>query len=182
MLVRGLCPLCKHDPLVTHKDKYFQQKVLQLQVYCQFSLCSWKGELRAFDDHVRSCPQSPWKCQYCNFEKQLWGKEAHINTCTKYPVVCPNKCEIGSVLRSDIDTHLAVCPLQPVKCQFAGVGCTELVPRKDVKKHVAANVLGHLLSATLQNVRQQSFIPVQAEIFFMLIGDFHATNSPLPMF
>ncbi len=152
-LVKGPCPLCKHDLLVTHKDKYFQRKVLQLEVSCGLSLCFWRGELGAFDNHILSCPQSPWKCQYCNFEAILREKESHMTVCMKCPVVCPNNCEIGSIPRCDAEKHIEMCPLQPVKCEFSEVGCTQLVPRKNVAQHVKENALHHLMSTTLLNLR-----------------------------
>ena len=46
-----------------------------------------------------------------------------------------------------------VCPLQPVKCEYAEVGCDVKVPRRDLGRHMEEGQQQHLLSATLLNLR-----------------------------
>ena len=67
--------------------------------------------------------------------------------------VCPNSCEVGSVPRCDLKAHLMVCPLQPVTCEYAEVGCDVKVPRRDLGHHMEKGQQQHLLSATLLNLR-----------------------------
>ena len=150
------CPLCKDENFTTHQDKYFNRKVKQLKVCCPHkkSGCVWVGELGDLNQHSTSCPNRPWKCQHCNFETTYEvGTNDHPANCTKYPEPCPNRCEIGTVLRCDVEKHLLVCPLQLVECEFAHAGCDVKVPRGDLAKHMTENAQHHLMSTTLLNLR-----------------------------
>ena len=112
------------------------------------------GELGDLNQHATSCPNRPWKCQHCNFETTYKvGTDDHTPNCTKYPEPCPNRCEIGTVPRCDVEKHLLVCPLQLVECEFAHAGCDVKVPRGDLAKHMTENAQHHLMSTTLLNLR-----------------------------
>ena len=132
------CPLCKHDRPVTHKDLFFQRKVMELKVFCPYKKegCVWKGELRDNGIHKKDCPKSPWKCEYCSYEARLESKEGHYSDCSKYPLPCPNKCETLNISRCEVEKHRLVCPQQVVDCVFVSSGCTSKVPRCDVEKHL----------------------------------------------
>ena len=98
--------------------------------------------------------EPPWKCQHCNFETTYEvGTNDHTPNCTKYPELCPNRCEIGSVPHCDVDKHLLVCPMQLVECEFAQSGCDVKVPRGDLAKHMTENAQHHLMSTTLLNLQ-----------------------------
>ena len=150
------CPMCKSENLATQEDKYFNRKVKQLKVCCPHkkSGCVWVGELGDLNQHSTSCPNRPWKCQHCNFETTYEvGTNDHTPNCTKYPEPCPNRCEIGTVPRCDVEKHLLVCSLQLVECEFAHAGCDVKVPRGDLAKHMTENAQHHLMSTTLLNLR-----------------------------
>ena len=150
------CPLCKDENFSTHQDKYFNRKVKQLKVCCPHkkSGCVWVGELGDLNQHSTSCPNRPWKCQHCNFETTYEvGTNDHTPNCTKYPEPCPNRCEIGTVPRCDVEKHLLVCPLRLVECEFAHAGCDVKVPQGDLAKHMSENAQHHLMSTTLLNLR-----------------------------
>ena len=80
------------------------------------------------------------------------GKQ-HEEMCLKYPISCPNKCDVGTVPRCDVKKHLTECPLELVACEFAEVGCSVKVPRRDLKSHMEESQQHHLLSATLLNLK-----------------------------
>ena len=150
------CPMCKSENLATQEDKYFNRKVRQLKVCCPHkkSGCVWVGELGDLNQHSTSCPNRPWKCQHCNFETTYEeGTNDHTPNCTKYPEPCPNRCEIGTVPRCDVEKHILVCPLQLVECEFAHAGCDVKVPRGDLAKHMTENAQHHLMSTILLNLR-----------------------------
>ena len=150
------CPLCKDENFTTHQDKYFNRKVKQLKVCCPHkkSGCVWVGELGDLNQHFTSCLNRPWKCQHCNLETTYEvGINDHTPNCTKYPEPCPNRCEIGTVPRCDVEKHLLICPLQLVECEFAHAGCDVKVPRGDLAKHMTENAQHHLMSTTLLNLR-----------------------------
>ena len=151
------CPMCKDENFTTHQDKYFKRNMInKLKVHCPHkkSGCVWVGELGDLNQHSASCPNRPWKCQHCNFETTYEvGTKDHTPNCTKYPEPCPNRCEIGTVPRCDVEKHLLVCPLQLVECEFAQSGCDVKIPRGDLAKHMTENAQHHLMSTTLLNLR-----------------------------
>ncbi len=151
------CPMCNNAPFKTLKDKFFKRNTInKLNVRCPHkkSGCEWTGELGDLNHHTTSCPKRPWKCQYCDFESTHdIGTNDHTSCCDNYPLPCPNQCEIGTVLRSQADSHLLECPLQLVECKFAGAGCDVKVPRRDLVGHMTESVQHHLLTATLLNLQ-----------------------------
>ena len=151
------CPMCKSKDLVTQVDKSFKRNTInKLKVHCPHkkSGCDWMGELGNLNLHSNSCSKRPWKCQHCNFATTYKvGTNDHTPNCTKYPEPCPNRCEVVTVPRCDVEKHLLVCPLQLVDCEFAQSGCDVKVPRGDLAKHMTENAQHHLMSTTLLNLR-----------------------------
>ena len=150
------CPMCKDPQLYTVPNKHYRRKVNEIKVCCPHkkSGCEWVGGVNEVKQHSDSCPKRPWQCQYCEFESTYEvGMNEHLPVCTKYPLECPNSCEVGSVPRCDLEAHLMVCPLQPVMCEYAEVGCDVKVPRRDLGRHMEEGQQQHLLSATLFNLR-----------------------------
>lgn len=148
--------MCKNSNFATQEDKYFKRKVKGLQVSCPHKNyeCDWVGELGQVDVHSTVCPKRPWKCPHCAFETTFdKGTGAHTSICSRYPQPCPNRCEIGTVPRSEVEEHLMSCPLQVVECDFAHAGCRVMIPRKDVTKHLTENAQVHLMNATILNLQ-----------------------------
>ena len=116
--------------------------------------CAWVGELVDHNLHCTACPKRPWKCQHCNYETTYEvGTQDHTPKCTKYPHPCPNRCEIGTVPRCKVESHLLVCPMRLVECGFANDGCDVKVPRRDLPRHMSESAQQHLMNATLLNLR-----------------------------
>jgi len=61
------------------------------------------------------CPRHTVTCQYCGVdgEYQLIDGE-HKELCPKFPLPCPNECDVESVPRQDITEHRKICPLEEV--------------------------------------------------------------------
>ena len=96
--------------------------------------------------HVKmECPCLKVDCQYCNItgEHQFIEGE-HKEQCSKFPIACPNKCEVGSVPRDDVEEHMKMCPLELIQCEYHVVGCEERMVRKDQKKHNKEKMEEHL--------------------------------------
>ena len=150
------CPMCKEPNFMTHADKYYKRVVNSLKVRCPHKGrgCEWIGNLGDLDQHANVCPKRPWRCQYCDFTAAYSvGANEHLPQCPKFPEPCPNRCEVGTVQRCDLESHLATeCPLQLVACEFSRAGCTEKVPRKDLARHMEGNMQKHLLSMSLLNL------------------------------
>ncbi|XP_065901619.1 TNF receptor-associated factor 4-like [Dysidea avara] len=96
------------------------------------------------------CPYRKVDCQYCHTtgEHQFIERE-HKQQCPKLPLPCPNKCEVGSVAREDMEAHRKECPLEMVQCDYHSVGCTVKVNRVTKRKHDEEKVGEHLLMIKL---------------------------------
>ena len=149
--------------------------------------CQWKGELNEINNHHNSCQFEDVKCsnqcgkmlqrrhlnshiqtdctcrkikcRYCKIAgKQLFIEGEHKEQCSKLPLPCPNKCNLGSVPREDMKAHRKECPLEVVHCEYRNVGCEEKMTRKDMEKHEEEKTKEHLfltkckLADTIQKV------------------------------
>ena len=146
------CPMCKEPHLTTMPDKFHKRRVIAVRVRCPHSPsgCEWVGEVGVAKQHAEGCPKRPWKCQYCEFSST---SEVEDEQCTNYPVVCPNKCDVGAIPRCEVEKHRAECPLELVTCEFVDVGCDVKTTRQDLKRHMEESQQQHLLTATLLNLK-----------------------------
>ena len=51
------------------------------------------------------------------------------------PLPCPDKCEVGSVPRKDMEAHRKECPLEMIQCEYHNVGCEVRMAHKDQERH-----------------------------------------------
>ena len=163
------CPMCKEGKLITMPDKFFERITSGHMIRCphKISGCEWVGKVSVSKQHIEACPKRAWKCQHCDFESTFEIRTQHEHECTKYPVPCPNKCEVHLVSqatpssetqicmipRCDIEKHRAECPLELVACGFTEIGCKVKTTRQDLKRHMEESQQEHLLSATILNLR-----------------------------
>ena len=120
---------------------------------CQFeeekcsNECGKMIQRRYLTSHVKTeCPRRKVNCQYCHDTGEHQFIEGqHKEECPKLPLPCPNKCEVGSVPREDMEAHKKECPLEMIQCEYYSVGCEVRMARKDQEKHDNANVKEHLM-------------------------------------
>ena len=108
--------------------------------------CGVVMQRRLIEGHLKSeCELREVKCEYCNTTGSYqWINSSHCEECPKYPVECPNHCEVGRVRREEISRHLEECLLTIVECPYAAVGCGSVVRRKDKMEHVIGSVGQHM--------------------------------------
>ena len=85
-------------------------------------------------------------CQYCHDagEHQFIAGQ-HKEECLKLPLPCPNKCEVGSVPREDMEAHRKEFPLEMIKFEYHSVGCKRArLVRKDQENHNKQKMEEHL--------------------------------------
>ena len=104
-------------------------------------------ERRYLSSHVETeCPCCKVKCQYCHDTGEHQFIEGqHKEECPKLPLPCPNKCEVGSVPREDMEAHMKECPLEMIQCEYHDVGCEVRMARKDQEKHKKEKIEEHLI-------------------------------------
>ena len=105
--------------------------------------CGVVMQRRLVEGHLKSeCELREVKCEYCNTTGGYqWINSSHREECPKYPVECPNHCEVGHVRREEISGHLEQCPLAITKCLF---GCEDTLVRRNVTEHMKESVTLHL--------------------------------------
>ena len=88
-------------------------------------------------DHLENnCPRRKVACEYCQItEEHRFIEGEHKEQCPKFPLSCPNKCEVDSVLCEDMEAHRKEYPLEMVQCEYHNVGCEEVMIHKDLEKH-----------------------------------------------
>ena len=150
------CPMCNEASWSAVLDKYHRRKVHEVRVYCwhKGNGCEWVGELNSVAQHATSCEHGLWKCKYCGLRCEfVEGGEKHWSTCPKFPEPCPNSCEVGSVERCNMEQHRSECSLEPVACEMKEFGCSGVVPRKELARHMRESELQHLTAMTMLNLR-----------------------------
>ncbi len=117
--------------------------------------CGKSPQRRHMKDHLsRWCLKRPFTCKYCTLRSTYEVVCKHHDQCTKFPLPCPNKCEVESVERGKMKEHLSECPHQLVDCEFAHAGCSEKIKRNNLKKHMKDNVQQHLLCVFTASQKQ----------------------------
>ena len=151
-----VCPMCNGEQWSAMLDKYHRRRVHEVRVRCWYkdNGCAWVGEVNDLKCHADACEKRPWECQYCAL-KCLYGEgvEKHWPACLKFPEPCPNRCEVGSVERCNMEQHRSVCSLEPVACEMKEFGCSVVVPRKELATHMRKSELQHLTAMTVLNLR-----------------------------
>ena len=91
------------------------------------------------------CPHRKVDCQYCQLSGEYqFIEEQHKEECPKFPINCPNECEVGSIPREAIVAHRQECPLEVIECKYYSIGCRNTMARKDWCKHEKEKMEEHL--------------------------------------
>ena len=116
-------------------------------VKCSNTDCKEVIQRRFILSHVYfNCPHRNEICKYCEtYDKLQFIKGEHKNQCPKFPLPCPNKCEIESIPREDMEAHRKECPLEVIQCDYHSMGCEEKIIRKRKREHELEHMEEHLL-------------------------------------
>jgi len=154
------CPnKCEADN-IPREDFDEHRKMCPLEKVTCPNDCGMSLQRQCLTNHVKmECPRLKVDCQYCHITGENWfiyGE--HKEQCPKFPIACPNKCEVGSVPRDDVEEHMKMCPLELIQCEYHVVGCEERMARKDQKKHNKEKMEDHLsfISHQLKNAQHHS--------------------------
>ena len=62
------CPMCRDEEFPTVPNKQIDREVKSLIISCtnKEKGCTWKGEVRAVEVHIKTCPQELVQCEYHN--------------------------------------------------------------------------------------------------------------------
>ena len=121
-------------------------------VECTYKCGEWFQRRHISTHQNEQCKKRPYSCDYCRdyastFEDVIG---VHYPQCGKYPVACPNDCDVYKIERQDLESHLRdKCPLTLVDCPFNYAGCETQLPRKDMPEHMKDTVTHLTLLATV---------------------------------
>ena len=112
-----------------------------------FHECGTVLQRQNLTSHIEAeCPRREVECQYCHVKGEHQFIEGnHKEECPKFPLPCPNACEVFNMPRKDMKEHRKICPLEVVQCEYYSVGCEAKIVRKNQKAHEKENMEGHLL-------------------------------------
>ena len=119
-----------------------------VMVECPVSIGCKECFLREnLENHVNnSCKYRQAQCMYCGFVNTYQNvTTSHLKQCTKFPLLCPNKCSDQTYPRDQLNTHLASCPEQEVDCTFSDMGCKKKIKCRVLQEHLDTNLLQHQL-------------------------------------
>jgi len=137
-------------------------------------------------EHLRSeCELRQITCEYCGcIDAYQWISDGHQQECPKYPMECPNHCEVGRVTREEMSVHLKECPLAVVKCPFAAVGCDSVVRRDEMTKHIELTTIQHTeymmrgISSTITQIQSiRELIEQRTQQLQVDFGNSNLTNQ-----
>ena len=172
-------------PVVQNKQMDRVVRSLHVYCINEKEGCQWQGEINDIFGHLNGCQYESVECENsgCGISIHRQSLKNHMNSeclyrdvvcghciligsymfiegkhkdeCPKVPMPCPNGCEVGTVLRQDVDEHRQICPLEMIRCEYYDMGCEMEIARKDVKDHNRENVDKHLgvLKCELANTK-----------------------------
>ena len=108
--------------------------------------CGKVLQRQSMANHIEvECPRRKVDCQYCQLSGEHQFIEGqHKEECPKFPINCPNECEVGSIPREAIVAHKQECPLEVIECKYYSIGCRNTMARKDWCKHEKEKMEEHL--------------------------------------
>ena len=121
-------------------------------VECMYKCGEWFQRRHIATHQNEQCKKRPYTCDYCQDYASTFEDvtEIHYRQCGKYPVTCPNDCDVYKMERQDLESHLRdKCPLTLVDCPFHYAGCETQLPRKDMPEHMKETVTHLTLLATV---------------------------------
>ena len=105
-----------------------------VEILCDLN-CGEKMTQRDLSEHKsKVCKKRQFTCEHCQLQ-DTWSTitQDHYPVCDKYPVPCPNQCDVGEIERKELVQHILVCPLQVINCTFQFAGCKVSLPRRDMQ-------------------------------------------------
>ncbi|XP_065903082.1 TNF receptor-associated factor 4-like [Dysidea avara] len=108
--------------------------------------CGKLLQRQGLTSHVEAdCSRRKIECQYCNIRgEHQFIENKHKEQCSKLPLPCPNDCQVGTILREDMEAHRKECPLEMIQCQYHNVGCEVGIVRNKRKAHEEESTEEHL--------------------------------------
>ena len=117
------------------------REVMDLLVKCEGAKngCKWEGEIRYLDQHKSTCLHVPVPCpRECDVGSVLRGDlQSHLRDyCSQRDYECPHCLQMGRY-RERVTSHLQDCPMVLTECP--NEGCEEMLCSSLILFHVSTN-------------------------------------------
>ena len=114
------------------------REVLDLVVKCEKARegCEWEGEIRSLDQHKSTCLHVPVPCpRECDVGSVLRGDlQSYLRDyCSQRDYECPHCLQMGRY-RERVTSHLQDCPMVLTECP--NEGCTKTIASSKIPAHV----------------------------------------------
>ena len=83
-------------------------------VECMYKCGEWFQRRHIATHQNEQCKKRPYSCDYCRDYASTFEDVVgvHYPQCGKYPVTCPNDCDVSKMERQDLESHVKdECPL-----------------------------------------------------------------------
>ena len=132
---------------VPREDMERHRGECQLEVVNCSNDCGEKLKRQDLTSHVETkCLRRKVNCQYCHSRIEYQFIDAqHKEECPRFPLPCPNGCEIDAIPSEDMETHRNECPLEVIQCEYYRVGCETKMARVKKQTHDEKNIENHLM-------------------------------------
>ena len=141
------CPNNCDVVTVPREDMEKHRGECQLEIIKCSNECGEKLKRQDLTNHAeKRCPRRKVNCQYChNAIEHQFIEAQHKEECHKFPLPCPNRCEVDTIPREDLETHRKECPLEMIQCDYYNMGCETRIPRMHKQVHEEENTNKHLM-------------------------------------
>lgn len=126
-----------------------------VNIECMYRCGAWLQQRHITTHETQECMKRPYSCDHCRDYSSIFEDvvKVHYPQCGKYPVPCPNNCDVYMFERQNLENHLREqCPFAMVDCPFRFAGCETQLPRKDILEHTKENIHITLLATATQKL------------------------------
>uniref|UniRef100_A0A0G4HI73 RING-type domain-containing protein n=1 Tax=Chromera velia CCMP2878 TaxID=1169474 RepID=A0A0G4HI73_9ALVE len=143
---RKPCPSCRgHFSKTQRAPALLRNLIEEVQWKCLnfASNCAFTGTKKELEKHIDSeCPEQETACPFEGSPVRFNAKAAHLRSCPKFPVPCPNQGCAMIIARAEVSHHVEnACLEGMVTCTVSG--CGSRMKRKLVDQHDDENMKKH---------------------------------------
>jgi len=144
------CPFCDWKGLyidfVKHIDPTYKEPCRYLIVKCK--KCSVTTKHESMEQHIKeTCFFRTIPCDQCKIEIKYNDKNHHIESeCLETEIKCNELCDFKGK-RNEYILHKNICIFEKIPCPLNYVGCTEMIERRYMDKHVENSLESHFAIA-----------------------------------
>ena len=137
------CGQCFESIQRKYRNEHEKEKCLKRSIVCPCCGCSKRQTHKSKPFWPTMSSKYAYSAAEFTYQSLI---QYHYKECPKWPLRCPNYCGMDNLLtRSSLRDHLRIhCLEQVISCQFAEIGCTVRVKRKEMADHIQQSMGEHM--------------------------------------